>query len=122
MKLIVYGTLMRGESNQHMMKGAEYICDVSVPNAALWDLGGYPGLMFLPIQHDTTYVHGELYEVSKEHMKDLDRFEGVPTLYDRRECKYEVTDGYLNGHAYIYEYQGEMLMYGLIESGNWKER
>jgi gamma-glutamylcyclotransferase (GGCT)/AIG2-like uncharacterized protein YtfP len=122
MKLIVYGTLMRGESNHHMMNGAEYLQDVEVPNALLLNLGGYPGLIFLPMGQDHSVVHGELYEIEGNHLSELDRFEGVPHLYDRVECKYrvKVSDGYVIGAAYIYEYQDDTD--NIINTGNWKER
>jgi gamma-glutamylcyclotransferase (GGCT)/AIG2-like uncharacterized protein YtfP len=132
MKLIVYGTLMRGESNHYMMKlcgmeGAEYLGDVTVPNAVLYDLGGYPGLKFLPMTrplYNLDEVHGELYEVSEKHIKELDRFEGVPTLYDRIECEYEIHGDWithLEGHAYIYEYQRDTYE-PHMPGGDWKKR
>jgi gamma-glutamylcyclotransferase (GGCT)/AIG2-like uncharacterized protein YtfP len=124
MKLIVYGTLMRGESNHHMMRlcgmeGAEYLGDVSVPNAVLYDLGGYPGLKFLPIGNDYNKVQAELYRVSEKHLDELDRFEGVPTLYDRIECEYEIHDDW--GRAYIYEYQRDTYE-PHMPNGDWKKR
>ncbi len=117
MLLFVYGTLMKGEKNHHMMRKAEYVGDASLPHAYLVHLGGFPGLMF---QHatDTTSkrVKGEVYKVTLELLHALDVFEGVPHLYDRIEAYTE--DG---TKVYVYEYQGNENDYHIIAEGDWKQ-
>ena len=38
-------------------------------------------------------VHGALYEITKEHLRSLDRFEGYPSLYIRKTVPVITEDG-----------------------------
>ncbi|MBC8465928.1 gamma-glutamylcyclotransferase [bacterium] len=38
-------------------------------------------------------VHGALYEINKEHLRSLDRFEGYPRLYTRKTVTVVMEDG-----------------------------
>lgn len=121
-KLIVYGTLLKGEHNAFMMEGAEFLGPVIIPNAVIYDLGGCPGLHFLPMS-EYAEVKGELYNVNDEMRDRLDRFEGHPNMYERIEAEYhtEHADGRDYAKAWIYEYQGECYE-PPIPSGDWRLR
>ena len=95
--LLVYGTLLRGEPNHRMMKGARFVRRARTePRFTLIDLGPFPALL----EGGETPVSGEVYEVSEEHLARLDLFEGVPRLYRRIALRLDGgggVDGYVQG-------------------------
>ena len=79
--LFVYGTLMRGFRNHSRLGNSRFLGPARTqPGYRLIDLGRFPGL--LP---GNGVVSGELYEVDHRVLECLDEFEGIPTLFDRRE-------------------------------------
>lgn len=96
-KVFVYGTLMRGEANHRVLGTCAelgYKGQARVLGAQLFDLGPYPAAV---LTHDTTdEIYGELYSVTPETLRRLDRLEGVPDLYQRVKVQ-------ASGHtAYMY--------------------
>lgn len=78
--IFVYGTLMQGEPNHHMLSGATRIGVArTATRYTLIDLGPWPVLVLGGSQA----VLGELYRVGSELLASLDEFEEVPTLYQR---------------------------------------
>ena len=97
--LFVYGTLMRGGCNHGALAGQRFLRDaVTRPKYLLLNLGDYPGLVLA--QNDGRAIHGELYEVERRLIADLDRIEGAPELY-RLELV-EIKDEDDRIYAYIY--------------------
>lgn len=81
--LFVYGTLKRGQRNHRLLADQLYRGDAaSAPRYRIVDLGAYPGLVE-NAEHGLS-VTGELWEVSDCCLAELDDFEGVPDLFDRR--------------------------------------
>jgi gamma-glutamylcyclotransferase (GGCT)/AIG2-like uncharacterized protein YtfP len=81
MLLFVYGTLRSGQSNHRELSRARFVrASATVANYELVDLGAYPALL----EGGKTAVHGELYEVTDALLAELDIFEDVPTLYERK--------------------------------------
>lgn len=80
--LFVYGTLRQGGRNHSLIKDQVFVrvCRTQ-PWYRLVDLGPYPGLL----PEGECSVVGELWAISPDRWPRLDRFEGVPTLFDRRE-------------------------------------
>lgn len=80
-RLMVYGTLMRGQRNHRQLAGATFVDRVvTAHRMTLLDLGPYPGVVSHPA---TSAIHGELWEVAVSHLRRLDQFEGVPGLFRR---------------------------------------
>ncbi|MGL4422817.1 MAG: gamma-glutamylcyclotransferase family protein [Gemmataceae bacterium] len=80
MILFVYGTLRRGERNHRRIADQTFLgLARTEPEYKRLNLGPYPGLVA-----GTESVAGELYQVSDCALGELDDFEGVPTLFDRR--------------------------------------
>ena len=78
--MFVYGSLMRGQVNHHVMGTSVFIGpDKTTPTYTLYDLGPYPGLR----PEGTHAVHGECYRVTPEQLHLLDRFEECPDEYQR---------------------------------------
>jgi len=81
--LFVYGSLMRGEANHHLLGAA---ADGTFAGAArteprfeLIDLGPYPGM----VGGGRHSVAGELYRVAAAVLEALDEFEGHPGYFRR---------------------------------------
>ncbi|MFO0797723.1 MAG: gamma-glutamylcyclotransferase family protein [Gemmataceae bacterium] len=97
--LLVYGTLKRGHAAHDLLAGQHFLGPaVTAPHYRLVDLGPYPGLV--PDGATGLAVSGELWEVSDEKLKELDAFEGCPTLYWRGAV--EVADHAGPVEAYFY--------------------
>jgi len=79
-RVFVYGTLLAGEENHHVLERARPIGRACTkPCFRLLDLGPYPAML----PGGETGVHGEVYEVDKETLEVLDALEDHPQLYRR---------------------------------------
>jgi gamma-glutamylcyclotransferase (GGCT)/AIG2-like uncharacterized protein YtfP len=82
--VFVYGTLKRGFGNHHYMAGQSFVGPASTaPGFALYDLGGYPGMVRSP--GTATGVTGEVWSVDEECLARLDELEGIAEGLYRRE-------------------------------------
>ena len=81
--VFVYGTLRKGgRLSAHMRRdGVEFLGSGEVAGFALYDLGSYPAAA--PVPQSGSWVRGEVYRVDAAALANLDRVEGVPTLYRR---------------------------------------
>ena len=115
-KLIVYGTLMSGESNHRFCRNAVSINPCTI-TGTLYDTGyGFPA--FVPEGENT--VTAELIEIPFEDWEAVDRLEGYPRLYDRLMFSAKLADGTdTTGWVYVMHNLPEMAT--VIESGSWKE-
>ena len=115
-KLIVYGTLMSGESNHRFCRNAVSITSCTV-TGTLYDTGyGFPA--FVP--EGENMVAAELIEIPFEDWEAVDRLEGYPRLYDRLMFPAKLADGTdTTGWVYVMHNLPEMAQ--VIESGSWKE-
>lgn len=115
-KLMVYGTLMTGESNHSFCRNAVSIQPCTV-TGTLYDTGfGFPA--FVP--EGDGVVSAELIEIPLADWADVDRLEGYPRFYDRMLLRARLTDGTeVSGWLYILNTLPEGAK--VIESGSWKE-
>lgn len=84
----MYGTLKKGGSN-HGVLGKSLFIDDAITNSKEFTMfdGGFPYVSD-DVDHESYFgsIVGELYQVDDEVvMANLDRLEGVPTLYVKRE-------------------------------------
>ncbi|HEY1697927.1 MAG TPA: gamma-glutamylcyclotransferase family protein [Polyangiaceae bacterium] len=114
MRVFVYGTLLSGEGNHRQLRGARRLyVRRTEPRYTLVSLGRFPALL----EDGTTSVVGEVYEVDDELLSQLDRFEGVPTLYRRERVQLlcgESVEGYVLARP-------RARRYPLIASGDWRD-
>ena len=111
--VMVYGTLLRGEPNHTRMGGARFVRDVRTEASfTLVDLGPFPALR----EGGCTSVVGEVYDVTTEHLAALDRFEGVPHLYER--VPVQLADGGVV-NAYVQRGASHRTR-DVIASGDWR--
>lgn len=108
-KVFVYGTLMTGENNHLYLENSKCLGNAAVEGYEMYNVGWFPAIV-----PGKSTIPGELYEVPKEDMDDIDMLEGEGSLYTRK-CK-ETTDKSL---AYIYEYAQDIS--GLEKIDSWKD-
>lgn len=110
-RVFVYGTLLRGECNHHLLAGAEYLGPHRTqPGFALVLLGSYPGL----IRGGQDAVYGEVYAVDRLILARLDQLEAYPIEYDRQL----IPTPY--GSAWVYLYRGPIAGRKMIRGGDWR--
>jgi gamma-glutamylcyclotransferase (GGCT)/AIG2-like uncharacterized protein YtfP len=103
-KVFVYGTLMKGNSNyESFLADANFIGEFIAKGFALYDLGSYPGI----IHSEIDKVRGELYSVDNKTLRKLEMLEGEGSLYVR-ELISVVNDKDEAQEAYIYVYNQEV--------------
>lgn len=80
-RVFVYGTLRRGESNHRYVAEARRLGGhVTAPGYTLYDTGPFPAAM----AGGSTAIVGEVYAVDRRGFRLLDRLEGYPREYTRR--------------------------------------
>jgi len=99
--IFVYGTLLQGGSNHHILQAGEGRGPVpaALEDYALYQVTPwYPGIVPKPGRK----VLGEVYEVSPELLTRLDRLEGVDVGLYRRELATVKTDDGRQIEAFVY--------------------
>ena len=96
--VFVYGTLMQNKSASHMMANAIFCDNAALEGYALYDLGGYPGIV--PDEKGT--VIGEVWFVDNETMARLDTYENEGVLYRRTQVTISSRKGTLLANTYVY--------------------
>lgn len=110
-QVFVYGTLLRGEVNHHLLAGARWLgAHRTQPCFTMYLLGAYPGVS----RGGGTAVSGEVFRLSGAGLRRLDRLEEFPRLYDR----HLITTAF--GRAWIYLYRGDTRDRPRIRGGDWR--
>ena len=99
--VFVYGTLKRGGENHHYLAGQSFLGPASTaPGYALYDLGGYPGMVRAP---GAAGVAGEVWSVDEACLGRLDELEGTAEgLYRREDVPLQAGPAGRGAQAYIY--------------------
>ena len=85
-RVFVYGTLKRGFGNWKWCldnEDSNFIGEYVIPAAQgyrMVSLGAFPGVLQSEESHD---IHGEIFEVTDNVLRDLDMLEGYPNFYDK---------------------------------------
>ncbi len=83
-RVFVYGSLKRGLSNDHYLRGQRFLGRARTrPRYRLFDWGGYPGLV--ERAGDGLAIHGEVYLVDDACLAELDRLEDIDRGLYRRD-------------------------------------
>jgi gamma-glutamylaminecyclotransferase len=114
-RVFVYGTLLVGERNHHLLEGARRVAEARTrPAFALHDFGPFPGL----VAGGNDAVLGEVYEVDEPALAALDQLEGHPSFYQRTSILLE--DG-TPVQAYLLR-PDQVSHLPVIPSGSWRAR
>jgi gamma-glutamylcyclotransferase (GGCT)/AIG2-like uncharacterized protein YtfP len=74
--VFVYGTLKRGLSNSHYLRGQTFVAEaVTLPVYRMVDAGGYPGMF--PETGGGLPIKGEIWSVDEACRRQLDLLEDV---------------------------------------------
>lgn len=86
----VYGTLKRGYGNNVLLNRAKFVGTATTVSGGFRMMdGGFP----MVFTDGLFNIKGEVFEVSEEEtVKNLDRLEGVPSLYTREKVVVHLTD------------------------------
>lgn len=120
MKLFVYGTLLHGEPNHHVLKGARLLYSGTKLQAKMYDTGnGYPAIN---LAMGSTIV-GDIYEIHDQmwsNLDDLEGYTGNPTtdLYSKELVHVQTLDGLIE--VLVYTICDESMKLYEIPSGDWK--
>jgi gamma-glutamylcyclotransferase (GGCT)/AIG2-like uncharacterized protein YtfP len=110
-QVFVYGTLLRGEVNHHLLAGAAFLGPHrTAPCFTLHLLGAYPGA----VPGGATALTGEVFRVDAAGLRRLDRLEEYPRLYDRRPLPTPW------GRAWVYLYLGPIRDCPVLPGGDWR--
>ena len=120
----VYGSLLSGLGNHAVMSElahGELVGSGWVNNFKLWPYAGkaYPCITE-SIDGDVG-VRVEVYAVDEEGVVPLDRLEGYPSFYDRKQVDVLLEDGTLAKGVWVYYHHEEPTGMEPIASGDWKE-
>jgi len=115
-KVFVYGTLKEGQSNHRLLNRSLFTGRDAAPGILYTgpafpmaiEIGSLTGDPVVPM------INGELYEVDDNTLENLDRLEGHPDFYERKEVTLE--SGQI---AWIYYWQGEIERLRFIPQGEW---
>ena len=111
-KVFVYGTLMRGEANEHYLEDSVCLGPATIEGYDMYNVGWFPAI----IAGDGLIV-GELYSVPLSDIPAIDMLEGEGSLYTKR-CE-TVKVGRKTTFALVYIYNGDCL--GLERIPAWNE-
>ncbi len=122
-RLFTYGTLMKGERNEHLLNDAHFIGKaVTKPCYRLFRINGnfvFPAI----IDEGDVAVMGEVYEVPMSALPAMDRMEGHPHFYCRKNVQLDSIEGSDNTDdviAYFFVDKERLVeYYPEIKSGNW---
>lgn len=102
--VFVYGTLMRGRSNHHVLKGAHFLGPAKAKGLALYRVTrSFPGV----VHENGGEVIGEVYEIGKNLLKEIDLFEGQGYLYRREKVKIALEENRREANAWVYMWLGK---------------
>ena len=113
--VFTYGTLMKGQSRNHILKDCKYIGDAILDDYGLYEVGTYPAAV--PMKGFKVY--GEIYEINDVIKQELDYIEGEGYLYKYKEViVYDDNNKQYNVGFYEYLLDTKWLMLR-TEEGKW---
>ena len=109
-RVFVYGTLKRGQRNNHFLREAEFIArHTTAAIYSMYDFDDYPAVCI----EGRHAVHGELYRVSDHQFRLIDDLEWYPHFYQRIEIP---TD---HGDAWMYIVRRKLCRGKRLLRGRW---
>lgn len=119
--VFVYGTLRRGERNHYLLKNAKLLYEQAWTFGQLFDTPYHFPVLY---ESPNNKIYGELYEITEDELKLLDRLEGFEegkeNNYYERKIKTIFTDqGCFDAYVYI-DTKRHIEVSNEILNGDWK--
>lgn len=113
-RVFVYGTLRKGESNQHYLQEGLLIEDeVWAKGYEMYDLIYYP----VAVPSEVGHIKGEIWQIDENCLAEIDKLEGIEEgLYTR------IFDNLLQAYIYIRPNSKGLTGIPKITQGDWKMR
>lgn len=109
-RVFVYGTLKRGQRNDHYLREAEFVGHfVTESRYSMYEFGGFPAVC-LDGRHP---IEGEVYRVDNRLFRVLDDLEWYPRFYQRTEIETRY------GMAWMYIVRSELCRGKKLLPGRW---
>ena len=115
--VFLYGTILREESNHHLIEDEEFIDVGVIQNFKMVDLGIFPGI----IPGDGV-VSGEIYLVCDDAIEMLDLFMAEGELFVRKTVKVFTSNLEYEAYVYIYNKEVKNPIYLGEKTYSWKNR
>ena len=106
----VYGTLKRGHGNHYYLRNSKYLDKGVSLQKFLLGHSSFPAV--IPCENGVPIVV-ELYSVSRRTLMQLDRLEGVPTLYKKSPFLFRTKEGAITAILYFMEETNELFNWEL---------
>jgi gamma-glutamylaminecyclotransferase len=108
--IFVYGTLRRNHSNHRLLGDADcYGTGSTRDKYAMYVTGGYPFVTSIETRYQ---IVGELYAVDDETLDIIDKMEGHPLYYTRREVAIDVEGSEYVAWMYFRDPHGRLMPTG----------
>lgn len=108
--VFVYGTLRSGHSNHHLLKDAtSYGVGNTAEEYSMYLISGYPYVTSFEPRYP---IVGELYGVDGTTLSVLDKMEGHPRHYERREISVIVGENQYTAWLYFKDPPGILVSNG----------
>ena len=99
MRIFVYGTLKHGHPNSYLLKNSTYIGKATtIDKFCMYDLGAFPAVADVP---KISKIEGEVYDIDRATLANLDRLEGYPNLYTRTLINVKTEKGVVAAIVYV---------------------
>jgi gamma-glutamylcyclotransferase (GGCT)/AIG2-like uncharacterized protein YtfP len=108
--IFVYGTLRLGHSNHHLLKDANsYGIGNTAEAYSMYLISGYPYVTSFEPRYS---IVGELYAINSGTLSVLDKMEGHPRHYERREVSVIVGENQFTAWMYFKDPPGVLVPNG----------
>lgn len=108
--VFVYGTLRQTHGNHHLLSGAHcYGAGITQAHYAMYMASGYPYVTSTEARYP---IVGELYAVDNDTLIKLDKMEGHPRYYTRKEIVVIVEGKEYNAWMYFRDPYGTLMQSG----------
>lgn len=109
-RVFVYGTLRRAHGNHQLLENADYLGTGStLGKYSMYIAGGYPYVVSTEARYP---IVGELYGVDDQTLEKLDKMEGHPHYYTRKETMVIVDGKEYSAWMYVRDPHGILMPSG----------
>jgi len=113
--IVTYGSLRKGHGNNRLLRDSELKSTevINIPYRMV-SLGGFPGLIPSPENHDITV---EIWEVNDYTYRSVEALESYPSFYQKALVPTSLGEV----EVYVLESPRYQSGYDSVESGDWNE-